>query len=80
MIPFFVWASQKNLSIAQLAERLGYSERQIYRLRDGVTSIHKGFIARAVMEFGDEVRPLFFDSASVKADSRQSSVIAGAQS
>lgn len=65
---FFTWAAQQNMTLADIADRLGYSERQVYRLRDGDTRQHRSFQARAIAEFGDAVRPLFLDSASVVTD------------
>jgi len=61
----FDWAErEKGLTLAALAEHLGYSLRHVYRLRSGESPVTPSFVARAVMTFGDQVRPLFLDSVT----------------
>jgi hypothetical protein len=57
---FFEWATcSKGLSLTVLADRLGYSLRHVYRIRDGKVQRPVSFSARAVAAFGDDVRKFF---------------------
>jgi len=69
MAPFFVWIRDfKGMSIPRLAKTLGYSPKHMYRIRDGESPCTRSFAARAILEFGDEVRPFFFDTVPVTTD------------
>lgn len=64
----FDWAIEQGLSLAELAEMLGYSERQLYRIRDGEYPVTEVFQARVVLRLGDWARSLFFDGVSEDSD------------
>lgn len=62
MDAFFTWAKEeRGLNITQLAALLGYSERHLYRIRDGHTTNLVNFEARVVSRLGADAG-LFFDS------------------
>ena len=61
---FFEWAADKGLSMADLGQKLGYSERHLWRLKAGDYPITEGFKARVVYAFGDDARSLFLDTVS----------------
>jgi hypothetical protein len=66
MKAFFDWAKrEKGLSITQLAAVLGYSERHLYRIRDGETNNLENFEARAVRRLGSEVEQFFLPTVTV---------------
>lgn len=64
----FEWAKDAGLTHRELAQRLGYSERQLYRIRDGHWPVSEGFMARVVLKLGDWARVLFFDDMSLTTD------------
>ncbi len=64
----FEWAKGEGLTHGELADKLGYSERQLYRIRDGHWPVSEGFMARVVLKLGDWARVLFFDDVSLEND------------
>lgn len=56
---FFEWARDQGYSMADLAKRLGYSERHLYRIKNGEYPVTRAFQARVVFEFGADTRGLF---------------------
>lgn len=66
MEQFFEWAKQeKGLNMTQLAAILGYSERHLYRIRDGATTNLENFQSRAVRRLGVEVERFFLPAVTV---------------
>lgn len=64
----FEWAKEEGLTHKELAQKLGYSERQLYRIRDGHWPVSEAFMARVVLKLGNWARSLFFDEVSLKTD------------
>lgn len=69
MDEFFDWVKrEKGLNITQLAALLGYSERHLYRIRDGETTNLVNFEARVISRLGKGAAS-FFASAD-RSDSQ----------
>ena len=64
----FEWASEHGLTVHDLAPMLGYSERQLYRIRDGHYPVTEVFMGRVIYRLGEDARSLFFAGASELAD------------
>ena len=64
----FKWADENGLNMAQLGERLGYSERHMYRIKTGETLITEGFVAQVVYRLGEWARDLFLATVSESTD------------
>lgn len=63
---FFTWATDtKGYDMTQIAAMLGYSERHLYRIRKGEITNLVNFQARAINQFGDEVRGFFLPPVSL---------------
>jgi transcriptional regulator with XRE-family HTH domain len=62
----FDWAASKGLTLADLAARLGYSERHLMRIRDGEYPVNEQFAGRVVLRLGDWSRSLFLPPVSVE--------------
>lgn len=67
----FEWAEGKGISMETLSEMVGYSARQLYRIRNGEYPITEGFVARIALRLGKEGRALFFDGVSENSDIAQ---------
>ena len=65
----FKWARENDMSMPNLAARLGYSERHLCRIRDGDWPVTKAFAGRVVLALGDWARSLFPSDVSTKLDS-----------
>lgn len=59
MDKFFDWADAQGLTMRELARRLGYTERHLYRIKNGETQDTRNFQAHVIVEFGDDVRSFF---------------------
>lgn len=65
----FEWAEAQGLSLDDLAEKLGYTTRQLYRIRAGEYPVTETFAGRVILRLGEEARGLFFcDETSVEND------------
>ena len=64
----FEWAKEEGLTMGDLAERLGYSERHLIRIRDGEWPVTDSFAGRVVLRLGESARSLFFASMSDDSD------------
>lgn len=60
----FDWATEQGLTMSELARRIGYSRRHLYRIRSGQTPITEEFVARVVLRLGERARSLFFCDVS----------------
>lgn len=60
----FEWAAERGLSIADLSDRLGYSERHLYRIKNNEWPVTEEFEARVVLRLGNWARDLFLPDVS----------------
>lgn len=64
----FEWAEERGMSVKELAEMLGYSWRQVYRISIGEYPVTEAFVGRVVLKLGDWARSLFFTDVSEDSD------------
>jgi len=64
----FEWAEHEGIRMADLAERLGYSERHLWRIKAGDSPVTQQFMARVVLHLGEWARSLFLPEVSVDTD------------
>ena len=67
----FEWARERGLTVHDLAPMLGYSERQLYRIRDGYYPVTEEFMGRVIYRLGDDARSFFFETVSELADTTE---------
>lgn len=64
----FEWAEEQGLSLSELGDKLGYSERHLRRIREGEYPLNDAFVAQVVFRLGEWARALFLSSVSENTD------------
>ena len=64
----FEWAEEQGIDLDQLSEMLGYSTRQLYRIKNGEYPVTDSFRGRVILKLGDVARPLFLTPESENSD------------
>ena len=64
----FEWAQEQGIDLDQLSAMLGYSTRQLYRIKNGEYPVTDSFRGRVILALGDVARSLFLTSVSENLD------------
>ena len=64
----FEWADEQGIDLDQLAGMLGYSTRQLYRIKNGEYPVTDSFRGRVILALGDVARSLFLTPVSEQLD------------